>query len=160
MKIAGFLVKSVWRFYQKNILRFRLFFFKNLVGKVGTNVKLYGWPKLYYPDKLTVGSSVTINHGVFIDARGGCRIGDFVRISPCAAIETGFLEYKTSPGAHGSKPVTIEDHVWIASRAIVLAGVRVGRGSVIAAGAVVTSDVPAYHVAKGVPATFTPIEKK
>jgi acetyltransferase-like isoleucine patch superfamily enzyme len=50
------------------------------------------------------------------------------------------------------EPVEIEDRVWIGARAIVLKGVRIGHDSVIAAGAVVTSDVPPRTVVGGVPA--------
>jgi len=50
------------------------------------------------------------------------------------------------------KPVVIEDDVWIAARSIILPGVTIGKGAVIAAGAVVTKDVPPYTVVGGVPA--------
>lgn len=50
------------------------------------------------------------------------------------------------------KPVIIEDDVWIGSRAIILTGVHIGRGSVVAAGAVVTHDVPDFSIVGGVPA--------
>jgi len=50
------------------------------------------------------------------------------------------------------KAVVIEDDVWIAARAIILPGVRIGKGAVIAAGAVVTKDVPPYTVVGGIPA--------
>lgn len=50
--------------------------------------------------------------------------------------------------------IIIEDDVWIASRAIILKGVHIGRGSVVAAGAVVTKDVAPYSVVGGVPARF------
>ena len=49
-------------------------------------------------------------------------------------------------------PITIEDDVWIGYGAIIMSGVRIGRGSVIAAGAVVTKDVPSYGIVGGVPA--------
>jgi len=48
--------------------------------------------------------------------------------------------------------VRIEDDCWIASNAVILAGVTIGKGSVVAAGSVVTKDVPAYSVVGGVPA--------
>lgn len=51
-----------------------------------------------------------------------------------------------------NKPVIIEDHVWIGCRAIILKGVRIGKGAIIAAGSVVTKDIPAYTIAVGVPA--------
>jgi acetyltransferase-like isoleucine patch superfamily enzyme len=50
------------------------------------------------------------------------------------------------------QPVVIEDDVWIGFRAIILKGVTVGRGSIVAAGAVVISDVPRYSIVGGVPA--------
>ncbi len=51
-------------------------------------------------------------------------------------------------------PVIIEDDVWIGDKATILAGVHIGKGAVIAANAVVTKNVPAYHIAVGNPATF------
>jgi acetyltransferase-like isoleucine patch superfamily enzyme len=50
--------------------------------------------------------------------------------------------------------VVIEDDCWIASNCIILAGVTVGKGSVVAAGSVVTKDVPPYSVVAGSPATI------
>lgn len=49
-------------------------------------------------------------------------------------------------------PVIIEDNVWIGSRAIILPGVKIGKGSIIGAGAVVTKDIPEYSIVGGVPA--------
>ena len=49
-------------------------------------------------------------------------------------------------------PIVIEDYVWIGGRANIMAGVTIGKGSVIGAGAVVTRDIPPYSVAVGVPA--------
>lgn len=51
-----------------------------------------------------------------------------------------------------SKPVVIGDDVWIGARSIILKGVHIGKGAVIAAGAVVTKDVPEYAIVGGVPA--------
>ncbi|MBX9853873.1 MAG: hypothetical protein K2X86_19190 [Cytophagaceae bacterium] len=51
-----------------------------------------------------------------------------------------------------SVPLIIEDGVWVASKATILRGVKIGEGAVIAAGAVVTKDVPPYTVVAGVPA--------
>lgn len=51
-----------------------------------------------------------------------------------------------------SKPIVIEDHVWIGSRVTILKGVTIGEGSVIAAGSIVTKDIPAFSLAMGAPA--------
>jgi acetyltransferase-like isoleucine patch superfamily enzyme len=50
------------------------------------------------------------------------------------------------------RPICIEDGVWIGSRAVILPGVRIGRGAVVGAGAVVTRDVPAHALVAGIPA--------
>jgi len=57
------------------------------------------------------------------------------------------------------KPVEIGDDTWIGSRAIILAGVRIGRGATIAAGAVVNKNVPDYAVVGGVPAKIIKIKE-
>jgi len=110
--------------------------------------------KLYTGEsgKLIVGKNSRLN-GVHIDARELVVIGENVRIAPYSIIlDSDFHDLKDHFSAGFSKPVYIEDNVWIATRATILKGVRIGKGSVIAAGAVVTKDVPPYSVAAGVPA--------
>lgn len=96
---------------------------------------------------------------------GNIKIGKYCQFGPYAAINTynhpmhhmtsyinkrlldgKMLQYKTS------KETVIGNDVWIGKNAIILGGVTVGDGAVIAAGSVVTRDVPAYHIAGGVPA--------
>ncbi|MBN4056316.1 hypothetical protein JYT20_01205 [Rhodothermus sp. AH-315-K08] len=60
------------------------------------------------------------------------------------------VENRASPGK--TSPIVIEDDVWLATRATILRGVRIGRGAVVAAGAVVTKDVEPYTLVAGVPA--------
>ena len=55
-------------------------------------------------------------------------------------------------GYHDRKPVAIGDDVWIGTRAIILPGVRIGRGAIVAAGAVVTRDVNEFDIVGGNPA--------
>jgi acetyltransferase-like isoleucine patch superfamily enzyme len=127
------------------------------VKKIG-RVHIYGWPHILHPERLTLGDGTTINFGVHIGARGGVTIGRNVRLSTYAVIETAFLDPTVATRTkHHAKPIIIEDGVWIASRATVLAGVTVGRNSVVAAGAVVTRDVPPCSIAIGVPAKCKPL---
>ncbi len=130
---------------------------KGMTKKLGRHVRVYGWPHLYAPDFLEIGDKCTINSGVILHARGGIKIGNAVRLSPGCVLETGYLEKHRSPREHAAAPITIEDHVWIATRAIVLPGVTIGHHSIVAAGAVVTKNVPPYSFACGVPATFKPL---
>jgi galactoside O-acetyltransferase len=82
-------------------------------------------------------------------------IGDGVMIAPNVTLTT--TGHPVHPGrrvdfARFSEPIVLEDRVWIGSNASVMPGVRVGYGSVIGAGSVVTRDIPPMTVAMGVPA--------
>ncbi|MBC9820424.1 sugar O-acetyltransferase [Terrabacter sp. MAHUQ-38] len=83
------------------------------------------------------------------------RIGDGVMIAPNVTLTT--TGHPVHPArrvdfARFSEPIVIEDKVWIGSNAVVLPGVRIGYGSVIGAGSVVSNDIPPMVVAVGVPA--------
>lgn len=98
--------------------------------------------------------------GIGIHARlsGKCIIGNDVMMGPDCMIFT--KNHCTSridlpmnqQGFTEEAPVTIEDDVWIGARVTILPGVCIGRGSVVAAGAVVTHSIPPYSVVGGVPA--------
>jgi len=82
-------------------------------------------------------------------------IGDGVMIAPNVTLTT--TGHPVHPGrrvdfARFSEPIVLEDRVWIGSNASIMPGVRVGYGSVVGAGSVVTRDIPAMTVAMGVPA--------
>lgn len=98
---------------------------------------------------MTVGDDVFINQGSVIFAASSITIGDRVDIGDMVRIyDTNF--HPTRPGeATKTAPVVIESDVWIASTAIILPGVTVGRGSVIGAGAVVAHSVAPGSVVTG-----------
>jgi maltose O-acetyltransferase len=75
-----------------------------------------------------------------------------VSISPDVTVLTSQHLYDDPTFALVSRPVVIEDYVWIGTRAMVMPGVTIGRGAVVAAGAVVTKDVAPLEVVGGVPA--------
>lgn len=101
---------------------------------------------------LRIGSNTVINRFTYLDGRGGLTIGDNVNISHYTIIQS--LDHDLqSPRFEGrARPVVIGDHVWIGARALILPGVRLEEGAVVAAGSVVTRDVPAYTVVAGSPA--------
>ena len=89
---------------------------------------------------------------------GPVRIGSHVNLAQgitVTALNHNFSDPTLPIDAQGisTKPVVIEDDVWIGANAVILPGVRIGRHSVVAAGAVVTSDVPSGSLVAGVPAT-------
>ncbi|HLK00909.1 MAG TPA: acyltransferase [Streptosporangiaceae bacterium] len=99
-----------------------------------------------------IGARTIVNRGSCLDARSGLRIGDDVSISPEVAILTTQHDVASRDFALQGRAVVIEDHVWIGMRATILPGVTVGRGAVVAAGAVVTHDVAPLEIVAGVPA--------
>ncbi|NJO02588.1 MAG: acyltransferase [Bacteroidia bacterium] len=107
--------------------------------------------------KLTVGAHTRLN-GTIIVATQEVRIGKRARIAPFSIImDSNFHDTSnhTNHDSQGSSaPIIIEDDVWIATRSMVLKGVTIGQGAVVAAGAVVTKDVEPYTLVAGVPAKF------
>ena len=87
-----------------------------------------------------------------MDGRGGLKIGNNVDIARDVCIWTAEHNVHSDTHEYVSDGVEIGDYVWIASRAIVLPGVKIGRGAVVAAGSVVTKDVAPMVVVGGVPA--------
>jgi acetyltransferase-like isoleucine patch superfamily enzyme len=102
--------------------------------------------------RVVIGDNCVINRGVYLDGRMGVFIGNNVNVSFGTTIITLHHDHNDPGFAATGAPVTIEDHAWIGARAILLPGVRIGEGAVVAAGAVVTRDVAEYTVVGGVPA--------
>lgn len=101
--------------------------------------------------------SILVGYGSATDRSGLIRIGNGVRIAPLVMmIAADHIFDDPNRPIHGqglrNAPITIEDDVWLAGRVNITAGVTIGRGSIIGAGAVVTKDVPADSIAVGVPA--------
>ncbi|TMC11855.1 MAG: acyltransferase [Chloroflexi bacterium] len=106
---------------------------------------------------LRVGANSNVGPGCYLGASGGITIGDNVLMAPAVIIlseEHNFDERGVTIKSQGVRhaPTEIADDVWLGARATVLGGTRIGRGAVVAAGAVVTRDVPPGAIVGGVPA--------
>ena len=101
---------------------------------------------------IAIGKHTVINRGCCLDGRGGLRIGDNVSISPEVWLLTAQHDKNDPYFSDRFGRIEIEDYAWLGSRALVLPGVKIGRGAVVAAGAVVTKDVAPYRIVGGVPA--------
>jgi carbonic anhydrase/acetyltransferase-like protein (isoleucine patch superfamily) len=102
---------------------------------------------------LRVGDYAGINQGANIFAADSIAIGKWTMLSDLVAIfDTNFHEIEPNAGVV-SAPVVIGDNVWIGAHAIVLPGVTIGRDTVVGAGSVVVSSLPAGVLATGNPAT-------
>ncbi len=103
----------------------------------------------------TIGKNVFINHGCSFLDLGGITIEDDVMIGPQVKLVTE--NHPVDPSNRKSldlKSIHIGKNVWLGAGAIILPGVTVGENSIVAAGAVVTKDVPSNTIVGGVPAKF------
>lgn len=137
--------------------------------KIGSHVTLlgdtaYNRAGINHPPQLVVGAQAVLSLGDHVGMSGGSvfclskiSIGNHVQLGVnCRIFDTDFhsldhLERRAGKAASGA-PVVIEDDVWLCANVTVLKGVRVGARTVVAAGSVVSSDLPPDCVAAGVPA--------
>jgi len=123
----------------------------------GDNIRIMEHVWIDCPKNLTIGENCRINRGVYIQAFGGVDIGSNVGIGPGALIyslnhnfrkkDQLYMDQRYTPDR-----VVIEDDVWIAAHAKILPGVTIRKGTIVAAGAVVTKDTEEYSIMAGVPA--------
>lgn len=105
---------------------------------------------------VSIGRGCTLNEGVFFNAREKIIVGNNVTLSAgvfitSAALRTDDIEaFKLRE--HCAHPVNIRDYAWVGAGAIILPGITIGEGAVVAAGAVVTEDVPNWTIVGGIPA--------
>lgn len=145
--------------YLKLSNRIRCWYVCKVLGIMEPDANNYFEPKIYIADykHLRIGKHTHINEHVFIQ---GAHIGSFVMIAPNAAILSKGHEFKDleipmilQGNTEENIPI-IENNVWIGRNAIILPGVKIGEGSIIGAGAVVTKDIEPFSIVGGVPAVL------
>ncbi len=111
---------------------------------------------LFCPETISIGDHTWIGHNVHLRGGGRITIGDYCQIANNVIMTSG--NHRIDGNRHQNndeyKDITNGNNVWIASNAIILPGVKIGDNAVVAAGAVVTKDVPENTVVAGVPARF------
>lgn len=137
------------------VLRYALL--KSIATQCGDNVSIQPGVYLLNPEKVSFGNNVSVHPMCYLDASGEIIIGNDVSIAHGVTVmstehifediykpikDQGIIEQKT----------IINDNVWIGAKATILAGNKIGAGSIIAANAVVTKDVPNYTIVGGIPA--------
>ena len=134
-------------------LLFRKWFYKRLMKfSIGKGSSVFMHCRFDSPKHLVIGKDSVVNARCRLDTRGGIKIGQNVSLSEEVIILTAHHNLH-SPFFEGvTKPVVIEDYVWVGTRATILSGVTIGYGAIVAAGSVVTRDVKPFSVVGGVPA--------
>lgn len=130
----------------------RILLLRLMGAKIGKSVGLYRGFEVRDPWKLKIGDNTLIGHKALLDARKGLIIGSNVNLSNEVMIWSLHHDYNDEFFEIIGDKVIIEDYAWICSRAIILPGVTIGKGAVVAAGSVVTKDVEPYTVVGGIPA--------
>jgi len=131
---------------------FRLFFYALAGMKIGKGSRIHIGARFFYPANIKIGEGTIIGDNIFLDGREKLIIGNHVDIASGVMIYNSEHDINSEDFHAISAPVEIGDYVFIGPRAVILPGVKIGKGAVVAAGAVVTKDVPEYMVVGGVPA--------
>ncbi|WP_276525014.1 acyltransferase [Providencia stuartii] len=162
-KIKRIIKEELWSLYQWFFLFipgrlghytrgcFLSLFFK----KRGKKITIKENVEIYHPENLVMGNKSGFGRNNIIDCIGGVTIGNNVRLGPSVMIATMNHGSKNSSLLNNEKilkPVTINSGTWIGHNVTILPGVTIGENCIIAAGAVVTTDIASNSVAAGVPA--------
>lgn len=138
---------------------FRCWYAAKILGIMKRDGHTFLEEKVYIagPGKVNMGVGCQINENVFIQA---ATIGNHCMIAPGCVLLSKNHEHSrvdipmSLQGETEDEPVTLENDVWLGRNVLIMPGVTVGHGSIVAAGAVVTKDVEPYSIVGGVPAKF------
>ena len=131
-------------------LRHAVFMLSGMTIKPGATVHM--GVRFFSPRGISIGVDSKVGFASFLDGRASLTIGNHVDMASEVMIYNSEHDLEAGDFAAHDGPVNIGDYVFIGPRAIILPGVTIGRGAVVAAGAVVTKDVPDFAIVGGVPA--------
>jgi len=147
--ITGFLW---WGVGEMKLHHLRRFFYRLFGMTIGAGSSLHMRIRVYDPTQIFIGEDSIIGERVVLDGRAPLHIGNHVDIATGAMLFNSEHDV-SAPDFHAIEvPTIIEDYVFIGPNAIILPGVKIGKGAVVAAGAVVTKDVAELSIVGGVPA--------
>ncbi len=120
--------------------------------KIGKKSHIHIGAQFFNPSNISIGQGTIIGQYAFLDGRDSLKIGDHVDIASEVMIYNSEHDINSEDFSATTAPIVIEDYVFIGPRAIILPGVSIKKGAVVAAGAVVTKNVEEYQIVGGVPA--------
>lgn len=131
---------------------FRLFCYRLSGIKIGKGSRIHMWADFFRPEGIEIGQDTIIGDHCFLDGRSKLKIGNHIDIASQVLIYNSQHDIQSPDFSCRVGTVEIEDYVFIGPRVIVLPGVKIGKGAVVAAGAVVTKNVDPGKIVAGVPA--------
>lgn len=131
--------------------------FKLILGGLGKKTFIDYRVYMRFPHKVCIGSSVTIGRGTqffpsFHAKNTRITIGDNVRIGPSVKFLAAGHDYQYLSLPDTGDSITVGNNVWIGANCLILQGVTINDGAIIAAGSIVNKSVPAYTINAGTPA--------
>ena len=175
------ILKEMWAFIRRNglrtilvhlveiyigaLLRFlpgpegiilRAQFYRLLFKSAGGKLLVYPGTYIVFSQRISVGKRVAFNVNTYLDGRGGLRFGDNVMVGPNCVFSSCEHGYESLDVPMCEQPIRysaieVGNDVWLGGNVCVKSGVKIGDGSIVAAGPVVTKDVPPYTIFGGVP---------
>ncbi len=148
-ELVNFILRIVGFIPSHHITRF---FYRIAGVKIGKGSAIHMGACFYDPKNIVIGQDTIIGEGAVLDGRDKLTIGSHVDIASEVMIYNAEHDVQDPSFKAVTSPVTIEDYVFIGPRAIILPGVKIKKGAVVGAGAVVTKDVEELTIVGGVPA--------
>jgi maltose O-acetyltransferase len=142
LKIVGFIPSHL----------LRNFFYRLSGIKIGKRSVIHMGANFFFPKNISIGQGTILGTGIFIDGRAKVKIGSHTDIASEVMIYNSEHDLSSLTFKAIEEPVNIGDYCFIGPRVIVMPGVSIGDGAVVAGGAVVTKDVPEKAIVGGVPA--------
>jgi acetyltransferase-like isoleucine patch superfamily enzyme len=136
----------------KSIQRIKISSYRSMGMRISSPCFIDAGFRFYYPKNITIGSNCSFGHYNRIWAFNNVVIGNNVQTALGLTIVSGSHNSGNYAPISQNQDTVLEGENWIGANVTILGGVRIGIGSIIAAGAVVTDDVPPYCIAGGVPA--------
>lgn len=131
---------------------FRILVYQGAGMKIGRQSHIHVGARFFNPAGIEIGEGTIVGEMVFLDGRAPLKIGNHVDIASQVLIYNSEHDINAADFQATTASVEIGDYCFIGSRVIILPGVKIGKGAVVAAGAVVTKNVDPFSIVGGVPA--------
>ena len=156
--IWGFTATLLFTYSPKPLHFWRAFLLRCFGAKVGKKVHVYPKVKIWAPWNLILEDECGIANGAILYSQDIIHIGKKAVISQGAHLCAGTHDYNTKGFILVTKPITVGDYAWVATEAFVHPGIKIGKGCVIGARAVVSKHMPEWMVCSGNPCI--PLKKR